>query len=274
MHVVGPYHQQHEARKASKHHLQQQLRRQVVLVFTVLVDNGMDLMVADIKKGTQKTVYKNVGRSLHKVPNSDLISFIGKENNQSSIFSLHPDSGDTKKIISLYQDVQDICWLNNGTILMPQANRIMAFHPEKDSNWKEIQKFDQKALYKLSRMTVSEDGKFLALVAEESPEIIVQKQLDAYNARDIDAFLATYTDDVKIFNYPNTLSSEGKVSMRTGYTRLFKNVTDLNCVIRNRIVTGNKVIDEEYLTMNGNNFSAVAIYEVINGKISSVTFVQ
>ena len=150
----------------------------------------------------------------------------------------------------------------------------MACNPQGDANWKEIKKFDQKELYKLSRMAVSEDGKLLALVAEESPEIIVQKQLDAYNARDIDAFLKTYTDDVKIYNYPNTLSSEGKTSMRTGYSRLFKNVPDLNCVIKNRIVTGNTVIDEEYLTMNGNNFSAVAIYEVVNGKISSVTFIQ
>ena len=35
----------------------------------------------------------------------------------------------------------------------------------------------------------------------------------------------------------------------------------------------NKVIDEEYITANGQNFSAVAIYEVENGTIAKVTFV-
>ena len=47
-----------------------------------------------------------------------------------------------------------------------------------------------------------------------------------------------------------------------------------NNAIKNRIVIGNKVIDEEYLTVNSNNFSAVAIYEVADGEISKVTFVR
>ena len=108
----------------------------------------------------------------------------------------------------------------------------------------------------------------------EDPEAIVQKQLDAYNARDIDAFLATYTDDVALYNYPNTLRSEGQDAMREGYTGFFENTPDLHCEIINRIVIGNKVIDEEYITANGGNFSAVAVYEVENGKIAKVTFIQ
>ncbi len=245
-----------------------------ILVFTVLVNGGMDLMIAHLQKGTQKTVYTKVGRSLHKIPNSDLVSFIGYENNRSFVFSLDPNSGETKKLIYLPSKVQDICWLGDGSILMAQGNRIMKFNPQQDANWKEIKQFDQKELYSLSRMAVSENGKLLAVVAEESPEVIVQKQLDAYNARDIEAFLATYSDNVKVYNYPHTLSYEGKANMKTGYSSLFTNVTDLNCVIKNRIVIGNKVIDEEYLTMNGNNFSATAIYEVANGKIIAVTFIQ
>jgi hypothetical protein len=106
------------------------------------------------------------------------------------------------------------------------------------------------------------------------PEIIVQKQLDAYNGRDIDAFMNTYTEDVQLFNFPMERRSQGQTEMRTGYAGYFETTPDLHCEIKNRIVIGNKVIDEEFITANGNNFSAVAIYEVENGKIAKVTFLR
>ena len=38
----------------------------------------------------------------------------------------------------------------------------------------------------------------------------VDKQLDAYNNRDIDAFAATYHDDVEIHAFPGGLQYQGK----------------------------------------------------------------
>ena len=61
--------------------------------------------------------------------------------------------------------------------------------------------------------------------------------------------------------------------MHERYSSFFESTPFLNCEINNLIVIGNKVIDEVYLTINGNNFSAVAIYEVENGKIANVTFI-
>lgn len=37
------------------------------------------------------------------------------------------------------------------------------------------------------------------------PEEIVQQQLDAYNARDIDAFMACWADDAQYYQHPDTL---------------------------------------------------------------------
>ena len=34
-----------------------------------------------------------------------------------------------------------------------------------------------------------------------NPEIIVQKQLDTYNARDLTGFLSCYASNVEIFNF-------------------------------------------------------------------------
>lgn len=107
-----------------------------------------------------------------------------------------------------------------------------------------------------------------------NPESIVNKQLEAYNKRDIDAFVATYTDHIKLYKYPNHLISEGHEALRKEYLSFFEKAPDLNAQIVNRMVLGNKVIDKEKVTFNGHTIYAIAIYEVQNGKISKVTFIQ
>ncbi len=77
-----------------------------------------------------------------------------------------------------------------------------------------------------------------------------------------------------MYNFPNTLSYQGKNTMRKIYSDLFRNTPDLHCKIKNRIIIGNKVIDEELVTMNNGKFSVVAIYEVTNGKMAKVTFIR
>ena len=105
-------------------------------------------------------------------------------------------------------------------------------------------------------------------------ESIVKEQLKAYNNRDIDAFAATYADDVELFKFPKILTLHGKQNLEQEYGTLFENTPDLHCDIKNRIVLGNKVIDEESVTMNGKVFRTIAIYEVENGKIAKVTFIR
>lgn len=109
---------------------------------------------------------------------------------------------------------------------------------------------------------------------EKTPEQIVQEQVEAYNSRDIEAFLSFYSEDVKLYTYPNKLDSDGKAAMREGYASFFKNAKVLNCKITKRIVTKNIVIDEEDIQYNDRKFGGVAIYEVENGKIVKVTFFE
>lgn len=115
---------------------------------------------------------------------------------------------------------------------------------------------------------------FIGFSQTENPEKIVQIQVEAYNNRNIDAFLATYDDNIKIYDFPNTFRYEGKEKMRKIYSSLFKEVPNLLCEIKKRIIMGNKVIDEEYVRVNDEFVSAVAIYEVKNNKIIKVTFIH
>ena len=109
---------------------------------------------------------------------------------------------------------------------------------------------------------------------ENEPEIVVQKQVEAYNNKDIEAFLETYSDAVEIYNFPNTLSMKGKDEMREVYAEMFDGIKELHCEIKKRIIINNKVIDHEFVKFDANFSSVVAIYEVKEGKIIKVTFVR
>lgn len=87
-----------------------------------------------------------------------------------------------------------------------------------------------------------------------NPEAIVNKQLEAYNNRDINAFIETYANAIKLYKFPNHLTSEGQDAIKKQYGSMFKKTPDLNAQIANRMVLGNKVIDKEKVTANGNVF--------------------
>lgn len=118
-------------------------------------------------------------------------------------------------------------------------------------------------------------GKVMAAdtLVQETPEMIVQRQLNAYNARNMEAFLDTYTDDVELYNYPDTRTIQGKAAMKEAYS-FFDTVPYLHAEIKERITLGNKVIDHERVRFGDNVVEAVAIYEVKDGKIFKVTFVR
>jgi len=135
-------------------------------------------------------------------------------------------------------------------------------------------KTHQVAIYKVANGEIASMTFLFENGTTDSPVAIVQEQLDAYNDRNIDAFMETYTEDIALYNFPQTLTRQGQKKMRAGYQSFFSSTPDLHCDIKNRIVIGNRVIDLENVTANGQQFSAIAIYEVANGKISKVTFLR
>lgn len=111
-------------------------------------------------------------------------------------------------------------------------------------------------------------------ILKDTPEDLAQRQLNAYNFRNIDAFLEPYADDVEIYMFPDKLQSKGKEAMRQGYTQMFENIPNLHCELVNRIVLGDTVIDQERVQMGNQIVEAIAIYHIENGKIKKVYFMQ
>lgn len=111
--------------------------------------------------------------------------------------------------------------------------------------------------------------------AQSSPAELAQAQLDAYNRRDLEAFLLPYDDSVAVYSFPNQLQYRGKAQMRQVYGEMFQTLPDLHCTLVNRMVMGNTVIDQESVVFRKGEkpLKAIAIYKVKAGKIVEVYFV-
>jgi hypothetical protein len=103
------------------------------------------------------------------------------------------------------------------------------------------------------------------------PEAVVQRQLDAFNARDIDALLATYAGDAQMFEHPSKLLASGSAAFRERYAARFQE-TNLHATLLNRTVMGNIVVDHEEVSRTfpegAGKIRLLMIYEVENGKIA------
>jgi uncharacterized protein (TIGR02246 family) len=108
---------------------------------------------------------------------------------------------------------------------------------------------------------------------ERAMEALVQAQLEAYNRRDLEGFLAYYADDAVLVDYPDTEKTRGKEAMRTRYAKSFAN-KDVRAAVTKRIVFGHFVIDHEQITAPPapGMIEAVAVYEVRDDRIVRVTF--
>lgn len=117
-----------------------------------------------------------------------------------------------------------------------------------------------------------------AQTKEEVATAVVQAQLEAYNAKDIDAFMKVFSEDAAIFNFGQVEPlASGKENVRALYAQLFSTSPKLHSLVINRTVLGNKVLDYELISgRQGSDewLKLIAIYEVEDGLIKKATFIR
>jgi len=106
------------------------------------------------------------------------------------------------------------------------------------------------------------------------PIDIVQRQLDAYNAHDLDAFCACFADDVRTYRMPDASPTiEGKAALRAFYAQHRFAIPSLHAELLARITLGDKVIDHERVHgLHPEPSEVAAVYRVAEGLIVDVWF--
>lgn len=100
---------------------------------------------------------------------------------------------------------------------------------------------------------------------------LIQRQLDAYNAHDLEGLLSIYSPNAELFEHPSKLVANGTAALRERFTARLQE-PNLHAELLNRIVMDNMVIDSERVTRTfpegPGTIELIMIYQVENGKIA------
>lgn len=108
-----------------------------------------------------------------------------------------------------------------------------------------------------------------------TPLETIEKQVEAYNSRNIDDFVACHDEKVELFSLGEKEPfCVGAAAVRKRYADVFVQSPNLHTHVVNRIACGSTVIDHEIVTgrVGEPRIEMVAIYEVQNGLIKKAYF--
>ena len=115
--------------------------------------------------------------------------------------------------------------------------------------------------------------------SQEQPsaaERVVQRQFDAYNNHDLEAFVAAHAPDVRAYRFPDSLILEGRAALRERFGKLFATAPQVHATVDARITHGDFVIWQETATglPGGKTNTGIFLWEVRNGQISRIMAIR
>jgi dipeptidyl aminopeptidase/acylaminoacyl peptidase len=131
-----------------------------------VLGNPPTLQLADIPTGKAEAVSGNIGRSLHKVPRRNAISFVHKASeNEWMIKQLDLKTRQVTPLVKTLPGSEDYAWTPQGVLLMGRNSKLYKYDPAKDKEWQEIADFSDAGIKTITRLAVSPSGDRLALVS-------------------------------------------------------------------------------------------------------------
>ena len=143
-----------------------------VMASSVLEEGGLSLYTTNFKDGSNHKIDANIGRSLHKIPNTELISYVSKVAEPWEIKSFNPKNSKTKSIMTTLPKAEDMCWLPNGAMVMGKDDVLYTFKPNKDVDWNEVVSLETYKITNITRIAVNPNGTKLVVVGESAKETI------------------------------------------------------------------------------------------------------
>lgn len=131
------------------------------------------LQVANARTGTARVVARGIGRSIHRIPRTESISFVEKQSDSVWVIRrLDPATDAITTLVRTRPRVEDYAWAPDGSLYMAEGNRLFrwksfAGSTGDASEWKEVAVFTEPGMQRMSRLAVSPAGDWLAVVAGE-----------------------------------------------------------------------------------------------------------
>lgn len=138
------------------------------ILASVVTAKDMDLHYIDLETKKDSLIVTNVGRSLHKIPETNTMSYaLVNESGGKDIYMLDMEDGmNSYFICALPAGVEDYTWLNATQLLLGTNNELFIYDTLGEGKWQKIVTLNTRNLYNITRLAVSPDGTKLAVVAQ------------------------------------------------------------------------------------------------------------
>lgn len=120
-----------------------------------------------IATGQDKIVAKNIGRSLHRIPGKNEVSFVHKTSTTEWLIKRVDKNGTINTITKTLPGKEDLVWSADGKIFMSDGNRVLYFDTKKKSDWKEITLPPEFPKKTITRIAINAAATKIALVVAE-----------------------------------------------------------------------------------------------------------
>ena len=109
-----------------------------------------------------------------------------------------------------------------------------------------------------------------------SNTVVAQKQLDAYNAQDLETYVSFFTADCVVSGLNGVPTETSRAAITIRYAKAFAQFPQNKAILKSRIAVGNTVVDHELVIRapGGEQFEIIAIYTFKDGLISRVDFAK
>lgn len=139
------------------------------ILTSILSDNRLDLVIANLKSEEVTPYLENSGRSIHKIPTKNAMSYtVPNEEGNMDVYQLDMADKESYFICQLPVGIQDHCWLDESKLLLGSGSKLYLYDLYGNGDWVEVADLASYKLQNITRITVSQDGKKLALVSELS----------------------------------------------------------------------------------------------------------
>ena len=115
------------------------------------------------------------------------------------------------------------------------------------------------------------------MTVQNNPNIdIAQKQLDAYNAQDLESYVSFFAEDCIVSGLNGAPTETSRAAITIRYAKAFAQFPENKAILKSRIAVGNTVVDHELVIRapGGEQFEIIAIYTFKDGLISRVDFAK
>lgn len=137
-------------------------------VAVFITGDPSSLAIADTESGELREIARNVGRSLHKVPGDNELSFVDKSNEKRWLIRAYNwETGRISTLIAALPESEDFDWTPQGELLMAKGKRLYIWK-RGWIRWRRLANWDHVLPGDINRLAVSGQGDWLALVVAES----------------------------------------------------------------------------------------------------------